>query len=96
MLNINNLLNLEFIFFSINVKDALSSLDSRFDFFVSEILPQYKDSIMTHTMIYVPSYFDYVRIRNYFKKEDISFVQICEYSKVTFFHILRFKIKYNV
>lgn len=96
MLNICNLLNLEFIFFSINVKDALSSLDSRFDFFVSEILPQYKDSIMTHTMIYVPSYFDYVRIRNYFKKEDISFVQICEYSKVTFFHILRFKIKYNV
>ncbi|RZF43625.1 hypothetical protein LSTR_LSTR016453 [Laodelphax striatellus] len=32
-------------------------------------------------MIYIPSYLDFVLIRNYFKKEMISFVQICEYSK---------------
>ena len=34
---------------------------------------------MSHTAIFVPSYFDFVRLRNYFKKEDISFAQICEY-----------------
>lgn len=37
---------------------------------------------MTGVLIYVPSYFDYVRIRNYLKKETFTFVQICEYSKV--------------
>ncbi|KRT82956.1 hypothetical protein AMK59_3427, partial [Oryctes borbonicus] len=40
-----------------------------------------RDALMKQTLIYVSSYFDYVKIRNYFKKEDISFVQICEYSK---------------
>ncbi|XP_077286205.1 U3 small nucleolar RNA-associated protein 25 homolog [Arctopsyche grandis] len=69
------------VFRRIDVKDAITALDSRFEYFIKEIIPQYKDSIMAHTMIYVPSYFDYVRIRNYFKKEDVSFVQICEYSK---------------
>jgi len=32
-------------------------------------------------MLYVPSYFDYVRIRNHFKTEMVSFVQINEYTK---------------
>lgn len=39
---------------------------------------------MTGVLIYVPSYFDYVRIRNYLKQNDYNFVQICEYSKVKF------------
>ncbi|GLV39574.1 uncharacterized protein CBL_08360 [Carabus blaptoides fortunei] len=60
---------------------VVDSLNARFEFFISKILPQYKDSIMKQCLIYVPNYFDYVRIRNYFKREDISFVQICEYSK---------------
>lgn len=55
--------------------------DKRFDFFVNKILPQYRDTLMKHTLIYVPSYFDYVRVRNYFKQNDVSFVQVCEYSK---------------
>lgn len=63
--------------------DSFSScINDRFDFFVNQLLPQYKDPIMKQCLVYVPSYFDYVKIRNYFKKEDISFVQICEYSKV--------------
>lgn len=59
----------------------VSSVDDRFECFVKEILPRHRDKLMSQTLIYVPSYFDYVRIRNYFKKEDIGFVQICEYSK---------------
>ena len=57
------------------------AIETRMDFFVTKILPQYKDSIMNHTLIFVPSYFDFVKLRNYFKKEELSFVQICEYSK---------------
>lgn len=65
-----------------NAANPLASVDARFEYFIKEILPKQRDALMSHTLIYVPSYFDYVRIRNYFKKDDIGFVQICEYSKV--------------
>lgn len=48
---------------------------------MDKILPQYRDSVMSHTFIYVPSYFDFVRLRNYLKKEDVSFASISEYSQ---------------
>ncbi|XP_037550674.1 U3 small nucleolar RNA-associated protein 25 homolog [Nematolebias whitei] len=54
--------------------------DARFQFFVDKVLPQYKDSVMSHTLIYIPSYFDYVRLRNHMKKKDMNFTCICEYS----------------
>ncbi|KAM7404033.1 hypothetical protein PAMA_004448 [Pampus argenteus] len=54
--------------------------DARFQFFIEKVLPQYRDSVMSHTMIYIPSYFDYVRLRNYMKKEEMNFISICEYS----------------
>lgn len=57
------------------------ALEYRMEFFITKILPQYKDRIMNHTLIFIPSYFDFVKLRNYFKKEEYSFVQICEYSK---------------
>ncbi|XP_056152047.1 U3 small nucleolar RNA-associated protein 25 homolog [Lampris incognitus] len=60
--------------------DSFMDQDARFQFFVDNVLPQYKDSVMSHTLIYIPSYFDYVRLRNYMKKEEINFGSICEYS----------------
>ncbi|XP_015212880.2 U3 small nucleolar RNA-associated protein 25 homolog isoform X2 [Lepisosteus oculatus] len=61
--------------------DSFMDQDSRFQFFVDKILPQYRDAVMSHTLIYVPSYFDYVRLRNFLRKEEINFTSICEYSK---------------
>lgn len=58
----------------------VSCLTCRFQAFVDKVLPQYRDSIMSHTLIYIPSYFDYVRLRNYMKKEEMNFASICEYS----------------
>ncbi|XP_076015503.1 U3 small nucleolar RNA-associated protein 25 homolog [Genypterus blacodes] len=60
--------------------DSFMDHDSRFDFFIDKVLPQYRDSVMSHTLIYIPSYFDYVRLRNYMKKEEMNFVSVCEYS----------------
>uniref|UniRef100_UPI003AAB3F5B U3 small nucleolar RNA-associated protein 25 homolog n=1 Tax=Centroberyx gerrardi TaxID=166262 RepID=UPI003AAB3F5B len=60
--------------------DSFMDQDARFQFFVDKVLPQYRDSVMSHTLIYIPSYFDYVRLRNYMKKEEINFVSLCEYS----------------
>ncbi|XP_062502641.1 U3 small nucleolar RNA-associated protein 25 homolog isoform X2 [Corticium candelabrum] len=51
----------------------------RFDLFVTEILPQLTTNIM-NTMIFIPDYFDFVRLRNHFKKEEISFCEISEYT----------------
>ncbi|XP_016084852.1 digestive organ expansion factor-like isoform X2 [Sinocyclocheilus grahami] len=61
--------------------DSFMDQDARFQFFVEKILPQYRDSVMSHTFIYVPSYFDFVRLRNYLKKEDVSFASVSEYSQ---------------
>lgn len=63
------------------VNDHVKAIDERFNFFTTKILPQYKDTIMSNTLIYVPSYFDFVKLRNYFRNEDLNFKQICEYSK---------------
>ncbi|XP_051806595.1 U3 small nucleolar RNA-associated protein 25 homolog [Acanthochromis polyacanthus] len=60
--------------------DSFMDNDARFQFFLDKVLPQYRDSVMSHTLIYVPSYFDYVRLRNYMKKEEMNFASICEYS----------------
>ena len=58
-----------------------SSFDTRFEYFTNTILPQFKAATMAHCLIYIPSYFDYVRVRNYFKKEELNFTQVCEYTK---------------
>lgn len=75
------LLPLPQIFHRIEVKSIETSFDTRFQYFVNTILPQFKSATMAHCMIYVPSYFDYIRIRNYLKKEETNFTQICEYTK---------------
>lgn len=69
------------VFHRFNASSHSQALECRMEFFISKILPQYKDRIMNHTLIFIPSYFDFVKLRNYLKKEEYSFVQICEYSK---------------
>ncbi|XP_067149218.1 U3 small nucleolar RNA-associated protein 25 homolog isoform X3 [Apteryx mantelli] len=69
------------VFRRLEAENLTSVIDTRFQFFVDKVLPEYRDAIMSHTLIYVPSYFDYVRLRNYFKKEELNFVHICEYTK---------------
>ncbi|NP_001090572.1 UTP25, small subunit processor component S homeolog [Xenopus laevis] len=68
------------VFQRLEADGLLSVIDARFEFFTSKILPQYRDAIMSHTLIYIPSYFDYVRLRNYFKKEELNFTHVCEYT----------------
>lgn len=63
--------------------DSFKDHDARFQFFVDKILTQYRDSVMSHTLIYVPSYFDFVRLRNFMKKEDMNLTAISEYSSTS-------------
>lgn len=75
------LLQLPHVFQRMEVTDPVSMADARFRFFVDRILPQYRDAAMSHTLIYVPSYFDFVRLRNHFKREELSFTHISEYTR---------------
>ncbi|XP_038250881.1 U3 small nucleolar RNA-associated protein 25 homolog isoform X2 [Dermochelys coriacea] len=69
------------VFRRLEAESSVSVIDERFQFFIDKVLPEYRDAIMSHTLIYIPSYFDYVRLRNYFKKEELNFTHICEYTK---------------
>lgn len=69
------------IFHRFSCDSFANNSNARFNFFINKILPKFQDKMMVRTMIYVPSYFDFVRLRNYFRQEDTSFVQICEYTK---------------
>ncbi|KAJ3086507.1 hypothetical protein HK102_013019 [Quaeritorhiza haematococci] len=55
--------------------------DARFKYFVEKVLPTLKSSaiLQKNTMIFIPSYFDFVRVRNYLKEHDWSFNQMSEY-----------------
>lgn len=70
------------VFQKFEASSAQQAIEARFEFFINKVLPKQRESFMKQTLIYVANYFDFVRLRNYFKREDISFVQICEYSKV--------------
>lgn len=62
--------------------DSLITQDSsRFEYFVGTVLPQVLRAKQTHTAVFVPSYFDYVRVRNHLMKNKASVVNVHEYSR---------------
>jgi U3 small nucleolar RNA-associated protein 25 len=56
--------------------DPEKQSDLRFEYFIRNVLPKLK----TGTLLFIPSYFDYVRVRNHLKKDNESFAQIHEYA----------------
>lgn len=70
------------IFYKFDSSNRVQAINGRMEFFLKEVLPEYKDSLYkNHTLIFVPSYYDFVSLRYYMMKADISFAQICEYTK---------------
>ncbi|CAM9290976.1 unnamed protein product, partial [Sphacelaria rigidula] len=55
--------------------------DARFDYFVGTVLPQILRARQAHTAVFIPSYFDYVRLRNHLLKNKASVVSVHEYSR---------------
>lgn len=74
------------IFRSFEPKTVGEVSDLRFKFFTEEILPQLmKDNLVSHCLIYVRQYFDFVRLRNFMRDlgerdAGFKFAQICEYT----------------
>lgn len=62
-------------------QDQLEYLTTgRFQYFLTSVLPQYQTADVNQIVIVVPSYFDFVRLRNNFKKEGLHFSQLSEYT----------------
>lgn len=57
------------------------SLEERFKYFTEKIMPQFKGDSMDHTLVFIPSYFDFVKVRNWFKFSDLDYSEISEYTK---------------
>lgn len=58
----------------------------RFDCFVNKVLPTFQENhSLRQVLIYIPSYFDFVRLRYYFNEQSMNFKVICDtspYNKV--------------
>lgn len=55
----------------------------RFNYFIERILPRFDTSTYDHTLIYLSSYFDFVRLRNYMRREkhqQFNYITLSEYS----------------
>ncbi|KAJ7515805.1 hypothetical protein O6H91_22G028600 [Diphasiastrum complanatum] len=55
--------------------------DSRFDFFAKQVFTRIKDSVKGGIMVFMRSYFDFVRLRNFLKAQNSSFCLLGEYTK---------------
>ncbi|KAI9287888.1 hypothetical protein BC943DRAFT_319045 [Umbelopsis sp. AD052] len=69
-------------FVRVEAQSLATADDLRFKYFVEKTLPTLQRSAITqsHTLIFVPSYFDFVRIRNYLEDNKYSCAHICEYT----------------
>ncbi|RKP19244.1 DNA repair exonuclease, partial [Rozella allomycis CSF55] len=69
------------LFYKVPVESIASSADDRFNYFIFKILPVVKDALQNgHVCLFVPSYFDFVRIRNHLTSELYSFNSLSEYT----------------
>mmetsp|Transcript_15857 Transcript_15857/g.25109 ORF Transcript_15857/g.25109 Transcript_15857/m.25109 type:complete len:234 (+) Transcript_15857:93-794(+) len=72
------------IFQRIECESLTDSYDKRFEYFTQDILPRITNRFGEEgrCLIMIPSYFDFVKIRNYLKKNRHSFANCCEYTQV--------------
>ncbi|EMR10114.1 hypothetical protein PNEG_01393 [Pneumocystis murina B123] len=68
------------IFLRLHPSDPCADPDIKFLYFKTSILPNIIRSKENGFIIFISSYFDFVRIRNYLSKEETSFTFISEYS----------------
>lgn len=55
--------------------------DSRFSFFTKKIWDKLYEGNQGYTVLFVPSYFDFVRLRTFFKNKNAQVAMISEYSE---------------
>lgn len=79
----NVLMKVKQVFQKIPCKSVMTQDKDRLKYFTKQILPQILRLNQKHTLIYIPSYFDFVTIRNILTESEADFVSITEYSRVS-------------
>ncbi|BFU19749.1 hypothetical protein EHI8A_162370 [Entamoeba histolytica HM-1:IMSS-B] len=67
-------------FYKYKATTPMNSPDERFEYFTKIFLQGYSDGIKSKTLLYIPSYFDYLRIKQYLNTENFRCICLCEYS----------------
>lgn len=55
--------------------------DARFDYFTKKVFPKIKDSTQGGIMLFISSYFEFIRVRNFLKSQEASFCLLGEYTE---------------
>ncbi|XP_024934959.2 protein NUCLEOLAR FACTOR 1 isoform X2 [Ziziphus jujuba] len=62
--------------------DSIENIDNaRLEYFTKKVFPKIKTSIQGGVMIFVSSYFEFVRLRGFLKSQEASFCLLPEYAK---------------
>ncbi|KAL3816374.1 hypothetical protein ACHAXA_000452 [Cyclostephanos tholiformis] len=71
------------VFQRVTCKCPSEAGSDRLRYFSEHILPKLTRLRQKHTLIYVPSYFDFIKLRNLLLKREADFVSITEYARVS-------------
>ncbi|KAK1420515.1 hypothetical protein QVD17_22178 [Tagetes erecta] len=88
------LLQVRQIYERIDIESIVDADDARLDYFKKKVFPKIKDSVQGGIMLFISSYFEFVRVRNFLKSQDASMCLLGDYTKasdisrsrVSFFH----------
>ncbi|KAK9090196.1 hypothetical protein Sjap_023373 [Stephania japonica] len=75
------LLQVRQIYERFDVSSIIDADDARFDYFVQKVFPKIKDSLQGGTMLFISSYFEFIRVRNFLKSQEASFCLLGEHAK---------------
>jgi U3 small nucleolar RNA-associated protein 25 len=71
------------VFQRVPCKSFASQGASRLEYFEQHVLPQIQRTKQKHTMLYIPSYFEFIAVRNMLLKQEMDFVSVTEYARGT-------------
>ena len=77
------LYQLKQVFIRIQCESLSSQTKDRLSYFADKVLPKLRQMKQKHTLIYIPSYFDFIALRNYLLKKELQFVSVTEYARVS-------------
>lgn len=75
------LLQVRQVYERVNCRSLTEVDEARFKLFTKQVFGPLKESLQGGVMIFVSSYFDFVRLRNFLKAENMSFCLLGEYTK---------------
>jgi len=82
----NVLTNVRQVYQRVSCESFTTQGDQKVRYFKDTILPQLLRTKQKHTLIYIPSYFDFISVRNMMLKHEIAsnhFVSVTEYARVS-------------